>query len=1014
MNEQVLRTIVKLLAMIVKVDGVGEGERESIENFFRENLNDTAVKYYLELFDEHLESAVATREEVLQICTEINQELSLKQKTIILLRLIELVLADRQFSLAEEDLIEAVCEAFNITSERYEMIRDFVMATNLYDIDSPHILVVDDLPHQNQKTKHYHKNQLGGKLGILRLPLVEMYLLRVFRYTEDIFLNGDLLHKEYVYPLTNGSVIRSQRSEPLYFSEIVGNFMQAEYKPRVTFVAEDIEYYFKGGKKGLHLINIAEDSGKLIALMGASGSGKSTLLNVLNGNNKPSSGRVLINGMDVHAERDAVTGVIGYVPQDDLLMEDLTVYQNLYYAARLCFSQMSEKEIELLVRRTLVNLGLNEVCHLKVGNVLEKTISGGQRKRVNIGLELLRQPSVLFLDEPTSGLSSRDSENILDLLRELTMMGKLIFVVIHQPSSDLFKMFDRLLVLDKGGYQVYYGDPVEAVVYFKTLANQVNKELGSCQTCGNVNAEQIFNIIENKVIDEYGNPTSLRRISPETWYRYFLQNIRMPKLVPAPDQPENTLRIPSLWNQFRIFVARDLLSKWHNTQYLVVNLLQAPLLAFILAYIVRYYKVDELTEDGVYSFAENVNVPAFIFMSIIIALFMGLTNSAEEIIRDAKILKREAFLNLSRNSYLLSKVFILFSFSAVQAWIYMLISNGIVGIYGLNATYWSVYFTCFCFANMLGLNVSATFKSVVTIYILIPILLIPQLILGGIVVEFDKINPEINRPDEVPLIGDLMASRWAFEALAVSQFKSNPFEKDFYEMDKAMANAEYKRDYFIPTLSSKLEQSNSLRDKKEVEERTTLTKNLQLLQHEILKEMRSTPHIRLASVDYLKPDLFNFQVSEEAKQYLRALREHYVKLYNHASEKKDDLTSRKTKEKDGLNAFLKAKENYQNEQIIMLVTNKAIEDRIMEYRGRLIQKINPVYLDPTDLQHPLDFRAHFYAPTKYFLGFHLSTLAFNIAVIWLMSLLLYVTLYFKVFRKLVTGKYFKRRFFRLR
>jgi hypothetical protein len=327
----------------------------------------------------------------------------------------------------------------------------------------------------------------------------------------------------------------------------------------------------------------------------------------------------------------------------------------------------------------------------------------------------------------------------------------------------------------------------------------------------------------------------------------------------------------------------------------------------------------------------------------------------------------------------------------------MNISNEIVGIDGLDATYWSVYFTCFCFANMLGLNVSATFKSVVTIYILIPILLIPQLILGGIVVEFDRINPEINRPDEVPLIGDLMASRWAFEALAVSQFKSNPFEKDFYEMDKAMANAEYKRDYLIPTLSSKLEESNSLLDRQDAEEKITLTKNLQLLQREILKEMESTSRIRLASIDHLQPDLFNFEVARQAKQYLKALREHYMQVYNQASKKKDDLTTRRTKGADRLDTFLKAKEKYQNEQIILLV----------------IQKINPVYLDPTDLQHPLDFRAHFFAPTKYFLGYHISTLAFNIAIIWMMSLLLYVTLYFKVLRKLVTGKYFKRRIFRL-
>ena len=143
-------------------------------------------------------------------------------------------------------------------------------------------------------------------------------------------------------------------------------------------------------------------------------------------------------------------------------MEDLTVFENLFYAAKLCFGDSSNAEIDNLVKRTLKNLGLMEIKDLKVGSPLKKTISGGQRKRVNIGLKLLREPSVMFVDEPTSGLSSRDSENIMDLLKELFLKGKLVFVVIHQPSSDIFKMFDRLIILDVGGYQIYYGNPMES------------------------------------------------------------------------------------------------------------------------------------------------------------------------------------------------------------------------------------------------------------------------------------------------------------------------------------------------------------------------------------------------------------------------------------------------------------------------------------------------------------------------------------------------------------------------
>ena len=165
------------------------------------------------------------------------------------------------------------------------------------------------------------------------------------------------------------------------------------------------------------------------------------MLHVLNGTETPSKGQVLINGIDIHKEPHRIEGVIGFVPQDDLIIEDLTVYQNLYFAAKLCFNDKTEAEIDALVLKVLEDLGLTETKDLKVGSPLRKTISGGQRKRLNIGLELLREPSVLFCDEPTSGLSSRDSENIIDLLKELSLKGKLVFTVIHQPSSDIFKKF---------------------------------------------------------------------------------------------------------------------------------------------------------------------------------------------------------------------------------------------------------------------------------------------------------------------------------------------------------------------------------------------------------------------------------------------------------------------------------------------------------------------------------------------------------------------------------------------
>ncbi len=577
------------------------------------------------------------------------------------------------------------------------------------------------------------------------------------------------------------------------------------------------------------------------------------LLHVLNGTEKPSSGKVLINGIDIHRDPKKIEGVIGFVPQDDLLIEDLTVYQNLYFAAKLCFSHLSEKAVHKLVMRTLEDLGLMETRDLKVGSPLRKTISGGQRKRLNIGLELLREPAVLFCDEPTSGLSSRDSENIIDLLKELSLKGKLVFTVIHQPSSDIFKMFDKLVILDTGGYQIYYGNPVDAVSYFKQNINLINSEEGECTHCGNVNPEQIFNIIETKVINEFGNFTMERKFSPEQWNQIYQQRSKSPIVERSKEEPHSTLSIPKWLKQTRLFSARDLLSKLSNQQYMVINLLEAPLLAFILAFIVRYYNVDDPFRVG-YVFSKNLNMPAYLFMSVIVALFMGLTVSAEEIIRDRKILKREAFLHLSRSSYIISKIGILFMISAIQTAMFVTIGNLILGIQGMFFTHWAILFTASCFANLLGLNISSAFNSAVTIYILIPVLLIPQLILSGVVVKFDKLNPVIGNEATVPFVGDIMASRWAFEASMVAQYKDNRFERQFYPMDKVMAESDFKKIYHIPALETKIAFINLNLKSPEPGIKEEVNKSFMLLRNEIGRELESVNKTDFKAMEKLTAD----------------------------------------------------------------------------------------------------------------------------------------------------------------
>jgi ABC transport system ATP-binding/permease protein len=1005
MSEDVLKTVLKLFSVVAKVDDVTDKEREQVRGFLEDHVSLPRVPVYMKQFEELVmqKSTTLTDTVILQqLCADINQQVTQKQKVIIVLELIRIIAADSSISDREDELVKIVSRSFNIADTETELIEAFLSGQSPEQLDLAHILVADEASNKILKNAHHlHRHGLNGFIGVVWIESANLYCMKYWGHA-NVFLNGVPVKPGGARILPVGSTIRwSELHDPVYYGDVLSVFKSFAAGSRISFEGKNISYKFKNGKLGLRNVNLAEESGKLIALMGASGAGKSTLLHVLNGSEKPSSGSILINAIDIHREPEKIEGVIGFVPQDDLLIEDLTVYQNLYYAAKLCFNHKTEQEIDALVTRVLEDLGLAEIQTLKVGSPLRKTISGGQRKRLNIGLELLREPSVLFCDEPTSGLSSRDSENIIDLLKELSLKGKLVFTVIHQPSSDIFKMFDKLLILDSGGYQIYYGNPIDAVVYFRRSINLLDSDQGECLACGNVNPEQIFNIIETKVINEYGNFTNERKITAEQWNNSYKRQERIPQILQAKEKPESTLRIPGRLKQTHLFSMRDIHAKLHNRQYLIINFLEAPLLAFILAFIVRYHNTDDTMHNG-YLFGSNLNMPAYFFMSVIVALFMGLTVSAEEIIRDRKILKREAFLHLSRSSYVVSKISILFMLSAVQTFLFVLVGNFILQIDGMLLQHWGILFTVSCFANILGLNISSAFNSAVTIYILIPLLIIPQLILSGVVVRFDKLNPVIGNTATVPFVGDLMASRWAFEAAMVTQFKDNKYERQFYLYDKAMANADFKKIYFIPELETRLQYCLQYYKTKEPTIQAKLRANYELLRNEISDEIVFTHSGAQQFVANLQLNRFDSSTHATAIKFLESLKQFYIRRFNNADQQKEKLIHTMTDTPEKEVAYEAYRDRYYNESIADLVKNLAEQHRVIEKDGKLIQKVYPVYKDP-DPDHVVDFDAQFYMPAKHFLNANIDTLFFNTAVIWSMALVLAIALYLDVLRRIIDG-----------
>ncbi|MEN8120507.1 MAG: ATP-binding cassette domain-containing protein [Bacteroidota bacterium] len=1015
MSEEILKALMQLFAIIAKQDeGVEHNELAYVENFLTSQLSEEIVQEYLQLFKDKAGISKSDRGDsekkkarltsvnesvrVLGICRKINKKLDQKQKVVVLVRLFELLNADRRFSEQRMAIINTVADVFNIAKDEFKNIENFIIQNEISELDDESILIVNDKENYCTFCNHIKSESLHGNILILQVKSTELYFLR-YTGKQDVFLNGLGAYNNKIYLFAPGSTIKLPKGKPVYYSDVAATFLEDKAFTRLSFNVKNVNYRFPSGNLGLRDISFSASHGKLVGIMGASGAGKTTLLNLLSGISAPTEGEVMINGINFHKEPEKLEGVIGYIPQDDLLIEELTVFQNLYYNAKLCFKDKQEEELKELVDTTLSNLGLYDRKDLKVGSPMNKTISGGQRKRLNIALELIREPSILFVDEPTSGLSSRDSENVMDLLSELTLKGKLIFIVIHQPSSDIYKMFDSMVILDQGGRMVYYGNPVEAIVYFKEIDNQINSEVGECPSCGNVTPELVFNIIEAQVVDEFGQYTELRKVSPVKWDEHY-QNYRKDVVYEdVLEDPPKTLNIPKWIKQLRIFTTRDVLSKIGNTQYVILNLIEAPLLGFILAFII-YYIADP--SSSIYIFYENENIPPYIFMSIVVALFLGLTVSAEEIFRDRKILKREKFLNLSRSAYLFSKISILTVISAIQAFLFVIVGNAILGIHDMYFQYWLVLFSTFVFANMMGLNISTAFNSAVTIYILIPLLMIPQMALGGAMFSFDKLNRALGSAGTVPLIAEFMASRWSYESLMVYQFKNNKYEKILYDVDQKRSKANFKQVYYLPHLSEAVEENLEWFEELEENEsdsiKNLMEDNFSLLRNEMTKESKRISNMPFEANDLLSINTFNEDAAEIIIAHINKWETYYSKQFTKADKKRQYYINYLNEQKPGSVRMLRHK--YHNEKLEDIVTNTYEKNKILKYKDNLIQQYEPIFSIPDNFS-TIGIRAHFYAPKKLFFGHYYDTFWFDVIIIWVMSILLYIPLYYNHLRKLI-------------
>jgi ABC-type multidrug transport system ATPase subunit len=1013
MSESILNALVQLFALIGDIHDdtvITSREKNVIRSFLARQLNNALTEKYMKMFEDYLgmynseritKGSLQDRKRtslnamrILAICEKINEELQQKQKIYVLVQLIEYISLGDEITENELDFLHTVATAFFIPEQEYENIRAFIMKSPAEVPEKKNVLFIDNIKEERTDgIKHILNENLSGTICFLHIADTNTYILR-YQGGADIYLNGQNITSELTYFFDTGSTLRATGINSIYYTEVVSIITGIENRMKISLIADDVTFRFRDSDNGIHNLNFHEESGRFVGILGGSGVGKSTTLSILNGNLEPQNGKVTISGFNLYDEEEKknLTGIIGYVPQDDLLIEELTVYQNLYYNARLCLSNLDEEKITEVVNKTLADFDLTETRDLKVGNPLKKIISGGQRKRVNIALELMREPAILFVDEPTSGLSSVDSEKVMSLLKEQTYKGRLVIINIHQPGSDLYKMFDKIMIIDKGGYQIYYGNPTEAIIYFKTHTNHANPDEDQCLKCGNINTDQILQIIETKVVDEHGRATQIRKISPLEWtakYRAMLTGNQPSASSEKEKLPENNYSIPGKLKQSIIYFMRDIVSKLADHQYLIISMLGPALLALFLAYFTRYNKGQS------YVFRDNDNILPFMFIAVVTSMFFSLMVSSEEIIKDRKILKRESFLNLSWISYLNSKIMIMFIISAVQTLSFVLIGNLILGIKGMIPAYWLVLFTISCFSNILGLNLSSAFNSVIAIYILIPVIIIPQLLFSGVFVPFDKLHLGKSTPREyVPILGDLMPARWSYEAIAVKQFRDNEYEKHYYPYNANQATCSYYNNMVEALKMDIYTYNKAIREQDETINSSEFFARMKKNSEKLGKLAGILPG---TWKDSLAPILFTKTAENGIKHYLDSINKYFSTEWARADKMKDKEGELLIKNL-GNEGRIRLREENENKRITEEVLGKfRSETLVLRIGDKLVQNTDFGYMKGTS---PYG-RAHFYAPVKRIGNKEIDTYWFNIAVVWIGSILLYLALCFNLLKRCI-------------
>ena len=621
--------------------------------------------------------------------------------------------------------------------------------------------------------------------------------LSIIKSERLITVNGQYVRKQC--KLVDGSLIRLSANQAVRcrFSE---GLLDEERAVIREITVENVNHHFGNDKVVLDNVSFSIKRGEMLCIMGPSGSGKSTLLSALAGHLLPKRGKIRLNGVSLYEHRNRLAPFIASMPQEEALNPQLTVRQHLVHASTIRRPHLSSAEHAKRVDSILAELALQPLARRQVGSAGEKTLSGGERSRLNLGLDLGSPAEIFLFDEPISGLSSKDSEHMVETLHTLSR-DNIVITSIHRPGAKVLQMFDKVLILDQGGRIAFFGTPMAMGHYFMEAARELDiltAARGRKRSAHQSDADFVFDVLETPLHGLAARESGGVRRFPATFWQERFEGNQLIDDVARGSNPElsnpgdvmfsedhmavpkrsRRLRSGEWLRLFRTHMLRSTISKFRNRGTIYSIFLESPLLALLIGATLR------ASPEGAYSFHSSLHLPVYLFLTATIGMFLGLTNSATEILRDSPILRRERNCRTGTFLYVAAKFLTLSLLALLQCAIYTWFGHKMLDIHGMFLVHWTwMSITALC-GTAMALVISAIVTTERAALSSVPLLLVPQILLAGALVSFDEMNRGLFEGGDKgrsfgaePIPARFMPLRYAYEGMIVSQAAQNPFEQ---------------------------------------------------------------------------------------------------------------------------------------------------------------------------------------------------------------------------------------------